>query len=66
MSERTAVGLIYAGEVFLTCVAVLGLSALGANPQTVFLGFLCPLALGSYAMSRVTMHYARSGHRRDR
>ena len=39
----------------MTCIGVLGLSALGANVQTVFLGFLIPLTLSSVAVSRTTM-----------
>jgi hypothetical protein len=65
MSERTATGLVFVGGLVMTCAGVLGLSALGANAQTVFLGFLVPLSLGSVAVSRVTMHYARLRGRRD-
>ncbi len=66
MSERAAIGFVFVGGMSAMGIAVLGLSALGANPQTVFLGFFIPLALGSYGISRVTMHYAKLRHRRDR
>jgi hypothetical protein len=66
MSERTATCLVFVGGIALMCIAILGLGALGANPQTVFLGFFVPLVLGSYGISRVTMHYAALRRRRDR
>jgi hypothetical protein len=64
MTERTALGLVFAATLISTAVGFLGLHALGANEQTLGLWCLIPLLVGPPVASRVVMHYGSS--KRDR
>jgi hypothetical protein len=58
MSESTATRLTFAIFGIVIVVAYLGLTALNATPGTLTTVFLGIAGLGSYAISRVVMHYA--------
>jgi hypothetical protein len=64
MTEIKAALLVFAGACLLMTVAILGLSAANANEATLALGFIVPLILGSYGISRVVTHYESPEGRR--
>lgn len=58
MSERTAVGLVYAGIFVAGLPVCFGLHALGASDQLLICVFLLIAGIAAWALSTVTVHYA--------
>jgi hypothetical protein len=63
MTEKRAIGLIAAGGVVLETVSLIGLYLLGIPGTGLSLGALIPVALTSYAASRVVVHYGEGTDR---
>lgn len=66
MTERRAIALIAAGGLVLEGSSLTGMYFLGIPGTGLSLGALIPVALSSYAASRVVVHYGEEAERRKR
>ena len=55
---------IFVGGLFVVAAAILGMVALGVRGELLSLGALVPLALMSFLISLVFMHFGAYGRRR--
>lgn len=65
MTERTALGLVYAVSAILITAWMLGLGVAGAPNEVIVIGPMFVLIGGATAVARVTIHYAPSHREHD-
>ena len=64
MTEGRVLFLIFAGGAIFEVVSILGMAALGAGNDILVFGFIIPLLVMPYLISRTVMHYGESDRRR--